>query len=72
MNPVKPLIIENEITINASIEKVWDALINPHKTKQYMFGCETVSDWKPGDSLLWKGTYEGERNGLRKRRNCRH
>jgi uncharacterized protein YndB with AHSA1/START domain len=25
-----------------------------------MFGCETVSDWKPGSELLWKGTYEGK------------
>ncbi len=24
-----------------------------------MFGCETVSDWKTGSPLLWKGTYEG-------------
>ena len=25
-----------------------------------MFGCETVSDWKPGSSLEWKGNYEGK------------
>jgi uncharacterized protein YndB with AHSA1/START domain len=25
-----------------------------------MFGCETVSDWKPGSALLWKGSYEGK------------
>ena len=25
-----------------------------------MFGCETVSDWKPGSSLLWRGSYEGK------------
>ena len=24
-----------------------------------MFGCETVSDWEPGSSLLWKGNFEG-------------
>jgi uncharacterized protein YndB with AHSA1/START domain len=39
---------------------VWDALVNPAKTKQYMFGCETVSDWKVGSPLLWKGEYEGK------------
>lgn len=55
----KPLIITNSITINAPAEKVWDALINPEQTKKYMFGCETVSDWKPGSELLWKGHYEG-------------
>lgn len=54
-----PLIITNSITINAPAEKVWDALVNPEQTKKYMFGCEAVSDWKPGSELLWKGNYEG-------------
>ena len=53
------LIITNSVSINASAAKVWDALVNPSKTKLYMFGCETVSDWKPGSPLLWKGLHEG-------------
>ena len=56
----EPLIVKNSVVINAPIEKVWDALVNPEKTKKYMFGCETVSDWKPGSSLLWRGNYEGK------------
>lgn len=55
----EPLIIKNSITINAPVATVWDALVNPEQTKQYMFGCETVSNWKPGSELLWKGVYEG-------------
>lgn len=51
----KPLFVKNSIVINASTEKVWDALVNPEQTKKYMFGCETVSDWKVGTSLLWRG-----------------
>lgn len=54
------LIVKNTITINASLSKVWDALVNPEQTKKYMFGCETVSDWKPGSTLLWRGSYEGK------------
>jgi uncharacterized protein YndB with AHSA1/START domain len=54
------LIIRNEITIAAPVEKVWDALVNPAQTKQYMFGCEALSDWKPGSELLWKGEHEGK------------
>ncbi len=50
----------NIISINANALQVWDALVNPSKTKIYMFGCETVSDWKPGSELLWKGSYEGK------------
>ncbi len=55
-----PLFVENTIHINASAAKVWDALINPEQTKKYMFGCETVSDWKVGSSLDWKAFYEGK------------
>ena len=56
----KQLIVKNTITINAPVSKVWDALVNPEQTKKYMFGCETVSDWKMGSSLLWRGNYEGK------------
>lgn len=55
-----PLIVQNSISIHAPAAKVWDALVNPAQTKKYMFGCETVSDWKPGSPLLWKGVYEGK------------
>ena len=55
-----PLIVKNTIEIHAPAKKVWDALTNPEQTRKYMFGCETVSDWKPGSSLLWKGSYEGK------------
>lgn len=53
-------IIENSIAIKAPASKVWDMLTNPEQTKKYMFGCETVSDWKPGSPLLWKMMYEGK------------
>lgn len=55
-----PLIVKNNITIKAPAAEVWDALVNPTKTKQYMFGCETVSDWRVGSSLLWKGVFDGK------------
>ena len=54
-----PLIVKNSISIKAPIEKVWDALTNPSQTRKYMFGCEALSDWKPGSPLLWQGIYEG-------------
>jgi uncharacterized protein YndB with AHSA1/START domain len=54
------LVISNTISIHAPATAVWDALVNPAQTKKYMFGCETVSDWKPGSALLWRGNYEGK------------
>ena len=56
----KPLVVVSAISIDAPLTQVWDALVNPAKTKLYMFGCETVSDWNPGSDLLWRGTYEGK------------
>ena len=47
------MIVQNTITINAPIEKVWQALVDPEMTRIYMYGCEALSDWKPGIPLLW-------------------
>lgn len=52
--------IESEVVINSTMEKVWDALTNPNKTKQYMFGCEIISDLQAGSPILWQGEVEGE------------
>lgn len=57
---MEALTIKNTIYIKAGAAAVWDALINPALTKIYMFGCETVSSWKVGEELLWKGNYEGK------------
>lgn len=54
------LIIKNNITINAPMARVWDALTNPEQTPKYMFGCEALSDWNVGSPLLWKGNWEGQ------------
>ena len=52
--------VYKSISINASCSKVWDALVNPEITKQYMYGCEVISDWKIGSILLWKGISDGK------------
>lgn len=57
---MEKLFVQNSILINADPAKVWDALVNPEQTKQYMFGCETVSDWKIGSPLRWQAIYEGK------------
>lgn len=54
------LVVTNQVIINASLSQVWDMLTNPQKTKLYMFGCETVTDWTPGSELLWRAVYEGK------------
>jgi uncharacterized protein YndB with AHSA1/START domain len=47
-------------TINASKEKVWDALTNPEIVKQYFFGTSLVADWKVGGMVFFRGEWEGK------------
>ncbi|MDJ1468070.1 SRPBCC domain-containing protein [Cytophagaceae bacterium DM2B3-1] len=54
------LIVENSICIDAPVAKVWNLLTNPEQTKKYMHGCEAISDWKVGSSLIWKGVFNGQ------------
>jgi uncharacterized protein YndB with AHSA1/START domain len=54
------LIAQAHITISAPIANVWDALVNPEMIKLYLFGTNTVSDWKEGSPIVWKGEWEGK------------
>lgn len=49
------------IIINATAEKVWEALTTPQIIKQYFFGTEAVSDWKAGSPIYFQGEWEGKR-----------
>lgn len=53
--------IQYGTTINAPIEKVWDALTNPAILKQYFFGTELITTWKVGDEIAFQGEWEGQK-----------
>ncbi len=53
-------ILKTSINTQASTSKVWDALTNPELIKEYFFGTETISDWKVGSALIFKGVWEGK------------
>jgi uncharacterized protein YndB with AHSA1/START domain len=52
---MKQLIVKKTLEINAPVSKVWDTLTNHDLTRQYMFGCELISDFKVGSPIIWKG-----------------
>ena len=56
----KGLVVTKSILINANPTAVWDALVNPKKIKQYLFGTETISDWKVGSRITYKGEWQGK------------
>ncbi len=48
-----------ETFINATVEKVWDALTNPAIVKQYFFGTTLITDWKVGSTIVFQGEWDG-------------
>ena len=46
-------VIQHDIEVNASADKVWHVFINPAVSRA--MGGEYVSDWSAGGSIGWKG-----------------
>lgn len=44
--------------IEATKAAVWDALVNPDKIAQYLFGTKTVSTWVVGEPITFTGSYD--------------
>lgn len=56
----KDLTATSSTTIDAPAARVWDALTDPAKIREYMFGTNVVSDWREGSSIIWKGEWKGK------------
>jgi len=54
------LVAKASVSISASTEMIWDALVDPGKIEKYMFGTRVESDMKEGSPILWKGTWDGK------------
>ncbi len=52
--------IQYSTIVQASPEKVWEALTNPSIVKQYFFGSQMDTTWKVGDPILFQGEWEGQ------------
>lgn len=53
--------VSANIEINTPTNKIWDVLTNPEKIKIYLFGTETITDWKVGSNIIFKGEYKGNK-----------
>lgn len=53
--------VSKSIKINSNVENIWDALTNPEKIKVYLFGTETITDWKIGNPIIFQGEYDGHK-----------
>ncbi len=41
-------------------DRVWAALTTPALIREYLFGTETVTDWKQGSPIVFRGEWEGK------------
>ena len=49
-----------QIEINAPASDVWTALTDPKLIKEYMFGSDVSTSWKPGTPITWSGEFNGK------------
>jgi uncharacterized protein YndB with AHSA1/START domain len=57
---MKGLIVRISMPIHALPAKVWEALTQPDLIRQYLFGTNTETDWKPGSPIFFRGVWEGK------------
>lgn len=53
--------ISESIVINADNDKIWEVLTNPDKIKIYLGIPETITDWKVGSPVIWRGEFGGRK-----------
>src|SRR5216683_1166293 len=42
------------VVIKAPVQKVWDALTMPEFVKQWQYGSDLITDWKPGSDIRFR------------------
>ena len=60
MNKDINLIAKVAVKINTDTSAVWKAITTPETIKKYLFGTETISDWKVGSRITFKGIWDGK------------
>ena len=49
-----------EVTVDAPVERVWQALTDPAIVRQYFFGTRLETTWEPGSRITWSGEFGGK------------
>lgn len=48
------------ITLNASLEKIWEALTKPEKVKLWQFGSDLITTWEVGSRIEFVTEWDGK------------
>ena len=52
-------IIRKEVSVKASLARVWTALTSAEAIKEYLYGTTVITEWKEGGSIRFTGTWDG-------------
>ncbi len=55
----KELAVSHAVIIKTDIKRVWSVLTEPDLIKKYLYGTETITDWKVGNHIIFQGEYNG-------------
>lgn len=55
----QPLIVKKEAFFAVERGQLWRALTDPLVTREWMYGCEMLSDFTVGGLVIWKGAEDG-------------
>jgi uncharacterized protein YndB with AHSA1/START domain len=50
----------SKITINASIQRVWDTITKPELVKRWQFGSDLLTTWETGSPIKFVTAWEGQ------------
>ena len=56
----KEIIVDIQFEIQASIDRVWEAITDPAMVKQYFFGTNLITSWEVGSPIIFRGEFQGQ------------
>jgi uncharacterized protein YndB with AHSA1/START domain len=54
------IISKSTILINATKQKVWDALTKPELVKKWQYGSDVITDWKVGSEIRFRVEWDSK------------
>ena len=52
---------ESSIEIKTKLSDIWHTLTDQEIAKKYFFGAEIITDWQEGSSIIFRGSYNGNK-----------
>ena len=49
-----------DIHVDASRERLWEALTDPDMIARFLFGSRVSTDWQQGSPIVYRGEWEGK------------